>query len=93
MLTKVKNSLRIDGDEHDEELQDLIDEAKLLLKEVGVHESKLIDGDPLIRKACISYCKANFGINDKRDKFEWSFEEMRKLLALLSSYQVEDDVV
>lgn len=92
MLTKVKNSLRIDGDEHDDELQDLIDEAKSLLKEVGVHESKIKDTDPLIRKACVSYCKANFGIDDKRDKFEWSFEEMRKLLAMLSSYHVGDDV-
>ena len=91
MLNKIKDSMRIDGDEHDEELQDLIDTAKALLKEVGVIESKIVDTDPLIRKACISYCKANFGIDDKKDRFEWSFEEMRKLLGLLSSYTVGDE--
>jgi len=53
MLQKIKDSMRIDGDEHNEELQDLIDTAKALLKEVGVIESKIVDTDPLIRKACI----------------------------------------
>lgn len=87
LLTSVKNAMRIDGSYHDEELADLIETAKLLLKEVGVLEVRLVDTDPLIRKAVITYCKANFGVNaNEGEKFAWSFEEMKKLLALLSSY-------
>ena len=83
--------MRIDGNEHDEELQDLIDTAKLLLVEAGVLPSKISDDDALVRKTCITYCKANFGIDDKSDKFTWSFEEMKKLLSLLTSYTVGDE--
>lgn len=91
LLEKVKNSMRIDGVDHDDELQDLIDTAKHLLKEVGVVESKLVDTDPLIRKAIITYCKAQFGTDTKdNERFSWSFEEMKKLLSLLQSYTMED---
>lgn len=93
LLTSVKNAMRIDGSYHDEELIDLIETAKLLLKEVGVLEGKLIDTDPLIRKAVITYCKANFGIDaSEGEKFARSFEEMKKLLSLLSSY-TEPEVI
>ncbi|WP_342510575.1 head-tail connector protein [Sporosarcina sp. FSL K6-1522] len=87
LLNSVKNAMRIDGTYHDEELTELIDTAKLLLKEVGVLEVKIIDEDPLIRKAVITYCKANFGIDASGgEKFAGAFEEMKKLLSLLSSY-------
>lgn len=87
LLTSVKNAMRIDGIYHDEELTDLIETAKLLLKEAGVLEVKLLDDDPLIRKAVITYCKANFGVDAEHgEKFAWSFEEMKKLISLLSSY-------
>lgn len=93
LLTSVKNAMRIDGIYHDEELTDLIETAKLLLKEAGVLEVRLVDTDPLIRKAVITYCKANFGIDaNNGEKFAWSFEEMKKLLSLLSSY-TEPEVI
>ena len=93
LLGKVKNSLRIDGNDHDDELQGLIDTAKALLKEAGVLESKLIDTDPLIQKAVITYCKSEFGTDSKdMERFSWSFEEMKKLLSLLSSYTVEESL-
>ena len=87
LLDSVKNAMRVDGLYHDEELTDLIETAKLLLKEAGVLDIRIVDTDPLIRKAVITYCKANFGINAQDgEKFAWSFEEMKKLLSLLSSY-------
>lgn len=91
MLEKVKGALRIDGTEHDDELTGLIETAKTLLKEAGVVNSKLNDEtDPLIRTAVITYCKAVFGTDEKAgEKFAWSFEEMKKLLSLLSSYTTE----
>ncbi|WP_369899749.1 head-tail connector protein [Bacillus manliponensis] len=91
LLEKVKNAMRIDGVDHDDELQDLIDTAKHLLKEAGVVESKNVDTDPLIRKAVITYCKAQFGTDTKdSERFSWSFEEMKKHLSLLQSYTMED---
>lgn len=90
LLTQVKNALRIDGVDHDDELDGLIETAKALLKEVGVLETKLVDTDPLIRKAVITYCKAEFGTDSKTsERLAWSFEEMKKLLSLLSSYTSE----
>ena len=91
LLERVKNAMRIDGADHDDELEGLIETAKALLKEAGVLESKIIDTDPLIRKALITYCKASFG-NDSQnsEKFAWSFEEMKKLLSLLQSYTTEE---
>ncbi|PEB56288.1 DNA-packaging protein [Bacillus pseudomycoides] len=93
LLERVKNAMRVDGTDHDDELQGLIDTAKALLKEVGVLEKKITDTDPLIRKAVITYCKAEFGTDAKDgERFAWSFEEMKKLLSLLQSYTAEDTV-
>lgn len=87
LLTDVKEALRIDGTEHDNELEGLIDTAKALLLEVGVQPQKLLDTDPLIRKAVITYCKAEFGTDSKTsERYSWSFDEMKKLLSLLRSY-------
>lgn len=91
MLNKVKEALRIDGNDHDNELTDLIETAEQLLREVGVLESKIVETDPLVRKAIITYCKSTFGTDPKDfDKFSNSFNSMRVLLGLLTSYTVED---
>lgn len=93
LLQSVKNAMRIDGPYHDEELTDLIETAKLLLKEAGVLEIRIIDTDPLIRKAVVTYCKANFGIDaTEGEKFALAFERMKNLLSLLSSY-TEPEVI
>lgn len=87
LLEKVKFAMRIDGNEHDDELSDSISTAKALLKEAGVVAEKIVDDDPLIRKAIITYCKSDFGTDAKDgEKFAWSFEEQKKLLSLLQNY-------
>lgn len=87
LLEKVKYAMRIDEEEHDMELQDLIETSKALLKEAGIDEEKLIDTDPLIRKACILYCKAHFGYDDNRERFAKSFDNMLIHISLLTSYR------
>lgn len=90
LLERVKISMRIDGEDHDIELSDLIETAKKHLNEAGVVESKLIDTDPLIRQAVITYCKGHFGTDAKDgEKFAWSFEEIKKHISLLQSYTSE----
>ncbi|SCY30462.1 head-tail connector protein [Lysinibacillus fusiformis] len=91
LLNKIKFAMRIDGEDHDGEIKDMIVEAKKLIEEAGVSISKINDDDPLIRKACISYCKSNFGYDDKHDKFASIFKEMLIHLSLLSSYKGDEN--
>lgn len=90
MLGKVKGALRIDGTDHDEELEGSILTAKALLREVGILESRLVPTDDIARMAIIQYCKATFGTDPKdSDKFMFLFEEMKRFMALTQSYTVE----
>ena len=93
MLEKIKQSLRIDGEEHDDELSDLIQAAKREIIEVGASPEKVIDTDELIIRACTLYCKANFGYDDEKERFTQLFERLLVKLALLSSYKVDADEI
>lgn len=93
MLEKVKGALRIDGTDHDDELNGLILTAKALLREVGIVESKLVETDDIARMAIIQYCKATFGTDPKdSDKYMLIFEEMKKFMSLTQSYTVVDSL-
>lgn len=87
LLEKVKMSLRIDEDDHDDELSDLIGSAKREIVEAGASPSKISDDDDLIRRACILYCKAQFGSDDNKDRYAMAFEKMLIKISLLSSYK------
>jgi len=89
MLEKIKQSLRIDGNDHDDELGDLIAAAKREIIEVGTDPNKVLDTDELIIRACTLYCKANFGYDDEKERFARLFERLLVKLALLGSYKVE----
>ena len=91
MLEKIKQSLRIDGNDHDDELNDLISAAKREIVEAGADKTKVIDTDELIIRACTLYCKANFGYDDEKERFTQIFERLLIKLALLGSYKVEAD--
>ena len=62
MLEDVKDALRENGNDSDSEILDLIESAKLDLEISGVN--KIIDTDPLIKRAIILYCKTHFGYED-----------------------------
>ena len=87
LLEKVMNAMRIDEDEHAEELQDLISAAKREIIEAGASPDKVSDEDELIIRACIVYCKANFGYDDNKERFAEAFEKMLIKLAMLTSYK------
>lgn len=91
MLEKVKFALRIDEEDHDGELQDLINAAKKEIIEAGASESKVVDTDELIIRAIITYCKAYFGYDDEKGKFEEAFQKILIKLALLKSYKGDFD--
>lgn len=86
MLEDVKNSLRLSGDDLDIEIQDLINSAKADLILSGVNSVKVIDTDPLIKRAVILYCKAHFGYDDTSEKFEQSYISLKHHLTLSAEY-------
>ena len=87
ILQKVKNSLRIDGYDHDEELQDLIETAQLLIREAGVTEHKSNDAsDAIIRNMYITFTKSHFGADDSKQRFTQAFESMLTKVSLSSTY-------
>lgn len=85
MLNKVKLALRKKGNVFDEEILDLIEEAKLDLKTSGV--MVIDEEDPLIQKAIKTYCKSNFGLENKdSEKYENSYESIKNKLTLCGDY-------
>lgn len=89
MLEKVKEILRISNNSFDTEITDLIDSAKADLLLVGILQSKIdaIDTDPLIQRAVIVYCKANFGLeNPDYEKNLQAYNSLKNHLSLTAEY-------
>jgi len=88
MLNDVKDALRASGDDPNIEVQDLIDAAKADLQLSGVHPSKIVDTDPLIKRAVTVYCKANFGYDDPKlsERFQESYTSLKHHLTLSAEY-------
>lgn len=88
MLEDAKGALRINGEDLDVEVQDLIDAAKADLQLSGVHKDKIVDTDPLIKRAIIVYCKAHFGYEDPKltERFQQSYISLKHHLTLSAEY-------
>ena len=85
MLQDVKSSVRIINNKFDVELLDLIEAAKMDLLIAGV--IKKDEDDPLIKRAIVLYCKANFGLDNKdSEKYQNSYENLKEKLALCGDY-------
>jgi uncharacterized phage protein (predicted DNA packaging) len=90
MLNDVKISLRISHTALDTELLDLIESARHDLALSGVSfEITKDESDPLIKRAIITYCKANFGLENKdSEKYQRSYELLKNHLTLAGDYNV-----
>jgi len=88
MIDDVRDALRVSGTDLDTEISDLIDAAKADLALSGVQKSKIIDEDPLIKRAITVYCKAHFGYEDPNlsDRFAESYESLKHHLTLSNEY-------
>jgi len=86
ILDDVKQSLRIDGNESDIEVNDLIEAAKLDLKISGVEADET---DQLIKRAITVYCKANYGYEDTQtaERLERSYISLKQHLSLSTEYK------
>lgn len=93
LLDEVKTALRISSDNtgFDAEIQTLIDATRLDLIQAGVNPDKVNDDDDaLIKRAIITYCKANFGYdNPEADRFNDAYVMLKQHLCLYGDYQNE----
>lgn len=85
MLDKVKLALRLVTDAFDGELSDLIDAAYDDLALAGVSAKQNADAS-LIRRAVITYCKANFGTPDEYDRLKAAYDEQKAQLMIAADY-------
>lgn len=82
VLDSVKMSLRISNIAYDTEVQDLIDAAKMDMELVGIVTTSIVETDILIKRAIITYAKANFGLNNPdAEKLQMSYEMIRNHLS------------
>ena len=87
MIDKVRNALRISVTDNlalNEELQDLIDAAKLDLGIAGVVVPQTVD--PIVTKAIITYCKLSFGLPEDYDRLKRSYDEQKAQLSNATGY-------
>ena len=84
ILDKVRAALRIKTLVYDNELNDLIDAAKLDLGVAGVEV--LAPTDELVKCAIITFCKMRFGIPDDYDRLKASYDEQKAQLSNATGY-------
>ncbi len=87
-IERLRDELRTSGNHTDDEILDLVESCKADLILSGVHKDKCKENDPLIRRAIIVYCKANFGYEDdsKADRFQRSYDNLKQHLTLSQEY-------
>ncbi|WLR53555.1 head-tail connector protein [Mesobacillus subterraneus] len=90
LLEDIKKSLRVSHYELDDEITDLIEEARadLILSGVSsVIAEEEIDVDPLIKRAIKLYAKADFEEDkDKSEKYQRSYDLLKQHLSLSADY-------
>lgn len=86
----VKLALRISNTAYDAEITDLIAQAKADLKLCGLIDAKIVDTDALIKRAIVTYAKANFGWdNPDTVRLQQSYEMIRNHLTQSLDYNTE----
>lgn len=94
MLEDVKKYLRINHEEYDTEVQDLIDACKKDLELSGIALSNIEDSDVLIKRVITIYCKLHFGFdNPDYDKLQNAYNLLVNHLALSTDYNTEREDV
>jgi hypothetical protein len=87
ILDTVKTALRISNTAYDDEIDDLIDAAKADLQLSGLLGEKILLTDALIKRAVVTYCKANFGWNNPdAERLQQSYDMLKNHMSLSQDY-------
>ena len=84
MLDKIKLALRIKTNAFDEEINDLINAALADLAAAGITSQD--EEDPLIIRAVVTCCRANFGSPADYDKMKASYDEQKAMMQMATGY-------
>ena len=85
LIDDVKKTLRITTTAFDTEVTDLIAAANADLRLSGL--DTVVETDPLIKRAIITYCKAYFGYdNPDADRLAESYRMLKSHLAMSNDY-------
>lgn len=91
MLEKVKLALRIKTNAFDEEINDLINAALADLAAAGITSQD--EEDPLIIRAVVTFCRANFGSPADYDKMKASYDEQKAMMQMATGYTEWEDKI
>ncbi len=84
MLEKVKLSMGITSDAFDSDITDMINACKADLKLSGV--MKTWNNDPLVLQAVKFYCKAHFRSDDKSERYQKAYYNLKCAMSLAGEY-------
>ena len=87
-LAAFRQALRITAEDFDGEITDLIRAARRELTLGGVLSRRAADeADPLVKRAVMSYVKAEFGLdNEDADKYRAAYGRLKVALAMATDY-------
>ena len=90
MLEKVKLALRLTTDAFDAELNDLIAGAIADLEHfAGIQITD--QNDPLIVRAVVTYCRANFGSPSDYDRVKAAYDEQKAQRLVATGYGIAEE--
>ena len=90
LLDEVKTNIRQSSTIFDtNEISPLILACKKDLEIAGIHPTRILDTDPLIKRAVILYCKAYFGFSEQMERYQNAYEFQKKSLACAEDYNTE----
>ena len=84
MLEMVKIALRITTSAFDDELNQLIEAAKIDLGIAGVVVPEELDA--IVQRAIITYCKLHFGLPEDAGRLKLSYDEQKAQLVTATGY-------
>lgn len=87
LLLDVKKVLRVSSSHFDDEINSLIESARLDMVQSGISSEKAYSDDFLIKQTIVFYCKGNFGYdNPDAPRFIHAYEANLRKLSFASDY-------
>lgn len=91
-LDILKQSIPVTTNAYDDTLSALIDAAVADLRLAGIENADEHEIDPLLRRAVVTYCRANFGSPADYDKLKAAYDEQKAQLQMSRFYGLEGSV-
>ena len=88
LISDAKLRLRLHINAFDDEIGDLIEAAAAdLVKRNAIQESQLVvDMDPLIKRAILTFVRAHFGTPEDPERLKADYDEQKATLMMTSGY-------